>query len=278
LACSRCTSTPSAAGTWFSGGWIADDYQYGPATEADIASIIAEAKRLERPPFHNVQYQVLVSDLYGANAGQPADTMCPCTNGDCYNWITFLDDAIGALQASGLKFAYDIWNESELSIFWKPGVNTTQCFQMWDTACNQIRRIAPGATIVGPDFAYTPLRNNIEWQTWLAHVKSAGTVPDMISNHDEGDVDDPVAVSQAIDSDLAAAGLPDIPLSANEYQPADRQTSGVTSWYLARFAQSGYTSAMRGNWQCCTIPNLTGILTNTATGWAPTGNWWVMRD
>ena len=265
-------------GGWFSGGWIKDGYQNGPATQADIASIIAEARRLERPPYHHVQYQVLVSDLYGANAGQPASTIYPCTNGDCSNWINFIDSTVSALQASGLRFAYDIWNEPELSIFWKPGVNTPQYFQMWDTAYREIRRIAPDAEIVGPSFAFTPQRNPSEWQTWLAHVKAAGTVPDMITNHDEGDVDDPVTVSQAIDSDLAAAGLPRLPLSANEYQPADRQTAGVTAWYEARFAQSGYTNAMRGNWQCCTIPNLTGILTHTASGWAPTGNWWAMRD
>ncbi|WP_221321359.1 CBM35 domain-containing protein [Actinoplanes sp. L3-i22] len=99
----------------------------------------------------------------------------------------------------------------------------------------------------------------------------------MISNHLEGDVDDPVDVGQAIDADLTAAGLPRLPLSANEYQPADRQTAGVTAWYLARFAQSRYSTAMRGNWQCCMIPNLTGLLSQTASGWAPNGNWWAMR-
>jgi hypothetical protein len=259
-----------------SGGWIGDGYQNGSGTQADVNTVIAQARRLTQAPYH-AQYQVLLSDIFGADAGQPSNTVYPCTNGDCSNWVTFLDDVVGELQATGLKFAYDIWNEPELSIFWGPGVNTTQYFQMWDTAYNQIRRIAPGATIVGPDFAFTPLRNNSEWQTWLAHVKSAGTVPDMISNHDEGDVDDPVAVSQAIDSDLAAAGLPDIPLSANEYQPEDRQTAGVTAWYLARFAQSGYTNAMRGNWVCCLTPNLTGVLTEVNGSWEPNGNWWAMR-
>ena len=260
-----------------SGGWIGDGYQNGSGTQADVNTVIAQARRLTASPYH-AQYQVLLSDIFGADAGQPSNTVYPCTNGNCSNWVTFLDDVVGELQATGLKFAYDIWNEPELSIFWGPGVNTTQYFQMWDTAYQQIRRIAPNATIVGPDFAYTPLRNNSEWQTWLAHVKSAGTVPDMISNHDEGDVDDPVAVSQAIDSDLAAVGLPDIPLSANEYQPADRQTAGVTAWYLARFAQSGYTNAMRGNWACCLTPNLTGVLTQVNGSWEPNGNWWAMRD
>ena len=73
-------------------------------------------------------------------------------------------------------------------------MNSAQYFQMWDTAYREIRRIAPGAQIVGPSFAFTPQSNPGEWQTWLAHVKAAGTVPDMITNHDEGDVDDPVTV------------------------------------------------------------------------------------
>ena len=157
-------------------------------------------------------------------------------------------------------------------------MNSAQYFQMWDTAYREIRRIAPSAQIVGPSFAYTPQSRASQWQTWLAHVKGAGTVPDMITNHDEGDVDDPVAVSQALNSALSSAGVGSIPLSANEYQPADRQTAGVTAWYLARFAQSGYTNAMRGNWQCCTSPNLTGVIVPNATGGAAyTGNWWAMR-
>jgi Ricin-type beta-trefoil lectin domain-like len=269
--------TAFRGGGWFSGGWIKDNYTFGSATQADITSIIAQARRLTQPPYH-AQYQVLLSDLYGLNGGQPSNTMYPCDNGNCSNWATFIDQTVAALQASGLKFAYDIDNEPDISIFWKAGVDTTQYFQMWDTAYKEIRRVAPGATIVGPDFAYTPLRNQGEWQTWLAHVKSAGTVPDMITNHDEGDVDDPVAVSQALNSDLSAAGIGRVPLSANEYQPADRQTAGVTAWYLARFAQSGYTNAMRGNWVCCMTPNITGVLTQTSSGWQPNGNWWAMRD
>jgi len=264
-------------GGWFSGGWIKDNYQFGSATQADINSITAEARRLTQAPYH-AQYQVLLTDLYGLNGGQPSNTMYPCDNGNCSNWATFIDQTVAALQATGLKFAYDIDNEPDISIFWKAGVNSTQYFQMWDTAYRELRKVAPSATIVGPSFAFTPQRNAGEWSTYLAHVKSAGTVPDMITNHDEGDVDDPVAVSQALSSDLSAAGIGSRPLSANEYQPADRQTAGVTAWYLARFAQSGYTNAMRGNWVCCVTPNLTGVLTQVNGTWQPTGNWWALRD
>jgi len=90
-------------------------------------------------------------------------------------------------------------------------------------------------------------------------------------------VDDPVTVSQSINSALNSAGVALRPLSANEYQPADRQTAGVTAWYLARFAQSGYSNAMRGNWVCCLTPNLTGVLTQSGSSWAANGNWWALR-
>ena len=257
-------------------GWIGDGYQYGSGTQTDVNTVIAQAKRLTKAPY-NAEYQVIVSDLYGVDGGQPSNTTYPCDNGNCSNWVSFIDATVGALQASGLTFAYDIYNEPDISVFWKRGVNSTQYFQMWDTAYREIRRIAPNAKIVGPSLAFTPQGNAGEWQTWLAHVKSAGTVPDEITNHDEGDVDDPVTVSQAINSALDAAGISRRPLSANEYQPADRQTAGVTAWYLARFAQSGYTNAMRGNWVCCLIPNLTGILGVNGSTYSTTGSWWAFR-
>jgi hypothetical protein len=263
-------------GGWFSGGWIKDNYTYGSATQADITSIIAQAKRLNQVGDHP-QYQVLLSDLYGLNAGQPSNTVYPCDNGNCSNWSTFIDTTVAALEASGVTFAYDIDNEPDISAFWKAGVNSTQYFQMWDTAYKELRKVAPNAKIVGPSFAYTPQARASQWSTFLNHVKSAGTVPDWITNHDEGDVDDPVTVAQALNSQLTSAGISSRPLSANEYQPSDRQTAGVTAWYLARFAQSGYSNAMRGNWSCCMTPNLTGILTQTNGTWGTSGNWWAMR-
>jgi hypothetical protein len=258
-------------------GWIEDGYQYGPGTQADVDSVIAQARRFTQPP-HQAQYQAILSDIYGADGGQPADTMWPCDNGDCSNWADMVSSVVGRLQDSGLPISYDIWNEPDIEIFWQRGVNSAQYFQMWDTAVREIRRVDPDATILGPSFAYTPERRPEQWQTWLAHTRDAGTLPDMIANHLLGEIDDPVTVGRATNDALAAAGIPPLPLSANEYQPQNRQTANVTAWYLARFAQSDYTNALRGNWNCCLIPNLTGILTQTGDGWAPTGNWWVMRS
>ena len=186
---------------------------------------------------------------------------------------------VGAIQASGVTVTYDIWNEPDASEFWAPGVNTTQYFEMWDTAYNTIKSLAPSALTVGPDFAADPAQNPTEWSEFLAHVKSAGTAPSEISDHLEGDGDDPVAVAPSINSDLSAAGISARPLSANEFLPENEQTAGQTAWYLARFAQSGYANAMRGNWaSCCVNPYLAGtIVSNGNGGYSYTGQWWTFR-
>ena len=181
-------------GGWFSGGWIKDNYQYGSATQADVDSIIAQAKRLTQaavsravpgaPERHlrrqrraAVEHEVPVRQRRLLELGQ----------------LHRLHGG-GAAGVGAARSPTTSDNEPDISVFWTRGVNSTQYFQMWDTAYREIRRIAPGAQIVGPSFAFTPQSNPGEWQTWLAHVKAAGTVPDMITNHDEGDVDDPVTV------------------------------------------------------------------------------------
>ena len=260
------------------GGWIADGYTYGTSTKAQVAEVIAQAKRFTASPYH-AQYQVLLSDIYGADGSQPSGTTWPCTDDNCANYVTFLDDVVGAIQASGVTVTYDIWNEPDTSEFWAPGVDTTQYFEMWDTAYNTIKSLAPSALTVGPDFAADPSQNATEWSEFLAHVKSAGTAPSEISDHLEGDGDDPVAVATSINSDLSTAGISARPLSANEFLPENDQTAGQTAWYLARFAQSGYANAARGNWSsCCVNPYLAGtIVSNGNGGYSYTGQWWTFR-
>ena len=260
-----------------SSGWIGDGYTYGSGTQADVAEVIAQARRLTESPYH-AQYQVILSDIYGADGSQPSGTTYPCASGNCSNWVSMVESVVDAIKAAGLTVTYDVWNEPDESIFWPPGMDTTQYFEMWDSAVQEIRSIAPSALIVGPSLAATPGQNSSEWQTWLAHVKAAGTEPNEISDHLEGDGDDPVAVAQSIDNDLSSSGISSIPLSANEFLPQGQQTAGQSAWYLARFAQSGYTNAMRGNWACCETPDLGGVIVSNGNGgYSYTGQWWTFR-
>ncbi|WP_199044586.1 RICIN domain-containing protein [Glycomyces salinus] len=261
------------AGGHMTRGWIEDGYQYGPATQTIIDSIVDQAERFTAEPYE-AQYQVILSDVYGAFGGQGSDTMYPCDNGDCSNWADFVSTVAATLRDTGMPMSYDIWNEPDIEIFWTRGVNSDQYFQMWDTAVREIRRVDPDAVILGPSFAYTPERRPEQWQTWLQHTRDADTLPDWIANHTLGVIDDPVSVGQSTLDALADNGIPPLPMSANEYQPADMQEANVLAWYLARFAQSDYDNALRGNWLCCLTPNLTGLLTDSQQ---PTGLYWTMR-
>jgi hypothetical protein len=259
------------------GGWIGDGYTYGSSTQADVAEVIATAKRLDTSPYH-AQYQVILSDLYGADGSQPSDTTYPCADGDCANWVTFLDDVVGAFQDAGVSVAYDIWNEPDGTEFWGAGMNSTQYQDMWNTAVETIKSLDSSAVTIGPSLADDPAQEPSVWTTWLADVKAAGTEPTEISDHLEGDGDDPVAVGSSIESDESAAGISDLPLTANEFLPDGEQSAGQSTWYLARLAQSAYTTAIRGNWDCCLIPNLGGVIVeNSSTSYSYTGQWWTFR-
>jgi Ricin-type beta-trefoil lectin domain-like len=260
-----------------SSGWIGDGYTYGSGTQADVAEVIAQARRLTESPYH-AQYQVILSDIYGADGSQPSGTTYPCAGGNCSNWVSMVESVVNAIKAAGVTVTYDIWNEPDEPLFWAPGMDSTQYFEMWDSAVQEIRSIAPSALTVGPSLAATPGQNSSEWQTWLAHIKAAGTEPSAISNHLEGNGDDPVSVAQSIHSDLSSNGISSIPLSANEFLPQGQQTAGQSAWYLARFAQSGYTNAMRGNWACCETPDLGGVIVSNGNGgYSYTGQWWTFR-
>ena len=192
-------------GGWYAGGWVKDGYSYGSAMKQEVATIIAQGKRLQKMNGKGFQYQVLLSDLFGSTGGLPASTTWPCTNGDCSNWLELIDDVISALQGSGVNFAYDIWNEPDGSEFWAPGVNTPQYFQMWDSAYAEIRKDAPHAKIVGPSFANTPTNQPNEWQTWIQHVRTTKTVPDMITTHDESEARSNRAMLQRADRVVVVA-------------------------------------------------------------------------
>ena len=58
------------------GGWIGDGYTDGPGFTARIDSAIDQARRLNQSPTH-ARYDLLVSDLYGADTTQPSGTTYP---------------------------------------------------------------------------------------------------------------------------------------------------------------------------------------------------------
>ncbi|MEV6927222.1 hypothetical protein AB0M46_22350 [Dactylosporangium sp. NPDC051485] len=253
-------------------GWIGDNYTAGPGYRARMTSALSQARRVGTSPY-NARYDLLLSDVYTPGFDAPPGTVYPCDNGNCTNWIAFIDQAVADVQASGLtNVAYDIWNEPDGTSFWPRGVNTTQYFQMWDTAVREIRRLAPSAVIVGPSYSGY---NHTLLDQFLGRTKTDGTLPTVLNWHFGTD---PVTDSQDAASLVSAHGISPLPQSVNEYLFNEQQTAGTTAWWLSRFAQSNVATAAHAIWNtCCFAGTLDDVLAGSGSNAAPTGQWWTYR-
>jgi hypothetical protein len=255
------------------GGWIGDGYTAGTGFNTRMTSAIDQARQLSLLPSHPT-YDLLVSDLYGADTTQPGNTVYPCASGNCSNWISFIDTVVGDVQAAGVSVRYDIWNEPDNGSFWAPGYGGTQYFQMWNAATNEIRRLLPSAVIVGPSVSNY---NTNYLSTFLTGAKSAGTLPNVLNWHFSGT---PVADAQTTRNLVSSMGIAAMPLSMNEFLNSGAQNSGQEAWNLAQIAKSGLSSASHAIWSnCCNVPSLDSTLVQNSSGtYVPTGQWWVYKD
>ena len=253
-------------------GWIGDGYSAGSGFQTRMTSALDQAKRVTAAPY-NASYHLLVSDLYGADTTQPSNTVYPCDNGNCANWTTFIDTVVGDVQAAGLKnIDFDVWNEPDGTGFWPRGVNSTQYFQMWDTAVREIRRLDPSAVIVGASFSQY---NSSFMQTFLSQAKTDGTLPNVLNWHFG---DDPVNDANQTTSIESSLDISPIPMTVNEYLLSNQQNAGTAAWWLDRFAVSGITAAAHAIWSdCCMAGTLDDTIAGTGSLAAPTGQWWVYR-
>ncbi|WP_329129857.1 beta-xylosidase [Streptomyces sp. NBC_01476] len=249
------------------GGWLGDGYRAGDGYRVRINSALSQARRVTAAPYH-ATYHLLVSDVWGADTTQPANTVYPCDNGDCSNWKAFVDQLVSDVQASGVPVSYDIWNEPDGTGFWQRGVNSEQYYQMWDTAVREIRRLVPSAPVVGPSYS----GYNHGWlDGFLGRTKSDNTLPNVVNWHFGND---PAADAADARGLLSAHGVSGLPLTINEYLFSQQQNSASTAWFLDRLAVAGVSGAAHAIWSdCCGAGTLDSLLVNGA----PTGQWYVYQ-
>jgi hypothetical protein len=249
------------------GGWLGDGYRAGSGYRVRLNSAVAQARRVTAAPYH-ATYHLLVSDVWGADTTQPSNTVYPCDNGDCSNWKAFVGQLVTDVRASGVTVSYDIWNEPDGTGFWQRGVNSEQYYQMWDTAVREIRRLAPGAPVVGPSYS----GYNHGWlDGFLGRTKNDGTLPDIVNWHFGNDPATDAADARGL---LAAHGITARPLTINEYLFSQQQNAADTAWFLDRLSASGVSAAAHAIWSdCCGAGTLDSLLVNGQ----PTGQWYVYQ-
>ncbi|WP_236062362.1 GH39 family glycosyl hydrolase [Actinacidiphila acididurans] len=249
------------------GGWLGDGYRAGSGYRVRIDSALSQARRVTAAPYR-ATYHLLVSDVWGADTTQPANTVYPCDNGDCSNWKSFVDQLVSDVRASGVSVTYDIWNEPDGTGFWQRGVNSEQYYQMWDTAVREIHRLDPSAKITGPSYS----GYNHGWlDGFLGRTTTDGTLPDVLNWHFGTDPAADAADARAL---LSAHQIAQLPLTINEYLFSQQQNSAYTAWFLDRLSASGVSAAAHAIWSdCCGAGTLDSLL----VGGQPTGQWYVYQ-
>jgi hypothetical protein len=269
------TSSRGGGASIAGNGWYGDGYADGSGFQARLNSVIAQAKQVSTSPSHGT-YDVLLSDIYGPGSDAPAGMTYPCTNGNCGNWTTFVNDVVTGIRNAGLGNAvrYDIWNEPDNSAFYPPGYSTTQYYEMWNAAVNEIRSLQSNAVIVGPSVSNY---NSTYLSEFLSTVKADGTVPNVLNWHFSGN---PIADAQTERNQLASDGISGVSLGTNEYLNSGQQNAGQEAWYLAQLAKSGISEASHAIWSnCCMVDDLDGTLATDSSGnLVPTAQWWVYDE
>lgn len=69
---------------------------------------------------------------------------------------------------------WEIWNEPDLARFWPPQSDVDQFAVLAQTACQEMRRIAPNATIIGPSLGRIPDPQDGVTPAYISSILSSG--------------------------------------------------------------------------------------------------------
>ena len=120
---------------------------------------------------------LLVHDLWGAD-GACNVPHYPGDGGDWTQYTSFLSQVISDAQANGMTgpdVRWELWNEPDLSIFWKG--TQAQWLEMWKRGYTQVRAAIADAVFEGPSVATGP---GGSWASaFLDYVKTNNVVPEL---------------------------------------------------------------------------------------------------
>jgi len=234
----------------------------------------------ERVASLGAMHQVVVSDGqgYGHN-GWPGD------NGDWSKWEDLVAGMVKHASEIGADFQWDIWNEPDIPGFWNavpddPAANWERFRETWIRGYRTIRGLDPDAVIVGP--SNSGFDSNLFSVTdFLAFAREQDVLPDVLSWHEWH----PSRIAPHVEETrafMAENGIPEIPISINEYVAGEHQTEpGILAWYFAALEEAKVENAAHACWgdeddkSNCRRPQLDGTI--TPDGKQPRSTWWVYR-
>ena len=220
---------------------------------------------------YGAEVQSVMSDAYG----YPGPSgLWPGDGGDWTRWGNLVEGLVREADSKGLQLQWDIWNEPDSYNFWIR--NGEQFFETWKRAVRTIRRVNPKTIIVGPSLSNGPCHY---LYGFLLSAQAENVLPDIISWHDM-DPDHPNNVVN-VRQFLAKRGIPDRPISINEFRYSDgSHRPGDIVWWLSHIEEEAPESAASSCWpdregySNCETHTLDGLLTR---GGLPRAAWFAHK-
>ncbi|KAF2183546.1 glycoside hydrolase family 39 protein [Zopfia rhizophila CBS 207.26] len=193
-------------------------------------------------------FNLLIHDLWGADTTETSADPFPGDNGDWVNFDNFMTRLISDLKANNMLpgLIIDIWNEPDLSYFWKR--SESQYIQMWARAYYRLQRDLPGVPTTGPSYSASHSAGNSWWTNWLAFIAQNRSIPTQYSWHMEGGGGDMESSTAALRSLLAPNGLATTnTININEYAVLGEQVPSAGAWWISQLERVN-AIGLRGNW------------------------------
>ena len=208
---------------------------------------------------YGASVQGVISDSYGYPG---SSGLWPGDGGDWTRWEQLVEELVREGDSKGLQLHWDIWNEPDHPQFWDRSAE--QFFETWKRAVRTIRRVNPKAIIVGPSLAKGPSHY---LYGFLLSAHAENVLPDIISWHDMA-LDHPNNVVN-VRQFLAKRGIPDRPISINEFRYSDgTHRPGDIVWWLSHIEEEAPESAASSCWpdregySNCEVDTLDGLLSH----------------
>ena len=183
-------------------------------------------------------------------------------------WLNEVKSFINDKKASGLDnwYGLEIWNEPDGT--WSDANGSFN--DMWKETFKVIRQNDPGEKIIGPCFSWY---EENKMRNFLQYAKANDCVPDIISWHELSGIDGVSSHLRAYRSLEKSLGIPELPISINEYCDAEHELEGQpgsSARFIGKFERYKVDSAMI-TWWFVPQPGRLGSLLATDTqkgaGW-----------
>ena len=186
-------------------------------------------------------------------------------------WLAKVGQSVGRKKQAAVDnfYGYEIWNEPDGT--WK---DSTPFNTFWKQTYDELRRLDPGAAIIGPSYSYY---RSADLKSFLTFARDNQCLPDIVAWHElsGGDVASHFDNYRAMEKEL---GIDPLLISINEYSGSehidDEGQPGASAPLIAKFERMGIDTACLTFWD---VPHPGRLGSLLASDTSKNGGWWFYK-